>query len=116
MRGDWDPERLAQLLQNLVGNAVEHGHADAPVQVEVRDHGGAVEVEVHNEGLPISPEVLPSIFDPFIQGEPAGRRMKGVRLGLFVARMITEAHGGSLRVRSESGRGTSFIATLPRSL
>jgi signal transduction histidine kinase len=113
--GEWDPERLTQLLQNLVGNAIEHGQPEAPIQVEVRDQGHAVEVEVHNEGLPISPEVLPSIFDAFIQGEPAARRMKGLGLGLFISKAITEAHHGSLRVRSEPDRGTSFIATLPRS-
>ncbi len=112
--GDWDPDRLTQLVQNLVHNAVEHGQHNAPIRVEVRDQGPFVELEVHNLRAPIVPEVLPSIFDPFIQGEPAARRSKGLGLGLFIAKAIAEGHGGSIRATSDAEHGTSFIAALPR--
>ena len=114
VRGDWDPDRLTQLAQNLVHNAIEHGQHSAPIRIEVRDLGPFVELEVHNLGAPIVPEVLPSIFDPFIQGEPAARRSKGLGLGLFIAKAIVEGHGGTIRATSDAEHGTSFIAALPR--
>jgi signal transduction histidine kinase/CheY-like chemotaxis protein len=114
VEGDWDPERLTQLVQNLVSNAVEHGERGAPIRIELRAQADLVEIEVHNRGVPIPPEVLPSIFDPFIQGQPAARRSKGLGLGLFIARTIAEAQGGTLRATSDAEQGTSFIATLPR--
>ena len=70
---------------------------------------------MHNLGAPIVPEVLPAIFDPFIQGEPAARRSKGLGLGLFIAKAIVEGHGGTIRATSDAEHGTSFIASLPRS-
>ncbi len=114
VRGDWDPDRVTQLVQNLVHNAIEHGQPNAPIRIEVRDQGSAVELEVHNLGAPLPPEVLPSIFDPFIQGEPAVRRSKGLGLGLFIAKAIVEGHGGTIRATSDQEHGTSFVATLPR--
>jgi signal transduction histidine kinase len=114
VKGDWDAERLTQLVQNLVSNAIEHGERGAPIRIEVRPSDSAVEIEVHNRGVPIPPSILPSIFDPFIQGEPAARRSKGIGLGLFIARTIAVAHGGSLRATSDAEHGTSFLATLPR--
>jgi signal transduction histidine kinase len=114
VRGDWDPDRSSQLVQNLVLNAIEHGQPNAPVRIALRDLGSAVELEVHNLGAPIVPEVLPSIFDPFIQGEPAARRSKGLGLGLFIAKAIAEGHGGTIRATSDHVNGTAFIATLPR--
>ena len=69
---------------------------------------------MNNLGGPIAPEVLPSIFDPFIQGEPAARRSKGLGLGLFIAKAIVEGHGGTIRATSDHEHGTSFVATLPR--
>jgi signal transduction histidine kinase len=113
--GNWDPDRLTQLAQNLVHNAIEHGQHNAPIRIELRDQGASVELEVHNVGAPIVPEVLPAIFDPFIQGEPAARRSKGLGLGLFIAKAIAEGHGGTIRATSDAEHGTSFIAALPRS-
>jgi signal transduction histidine kinase len=111
--GAWDAERLAQLVQNLLSNAIEHGDVGAPIQITLRELEPTVELEVHNHGAPIPPEILPSIFDPFIQGEPAARRSKGLGLGLFIARSIAEAHGGTIRATSDAEHGTSFTATLP---
>lgn len=114
VRGDWDSDRVTQLVQNLVHNALEHGQPGAPVRVVVRDLGSAVELEVQNLGSPIAPEVLPTIFDPFIQGEPAVRRSKGLGLGLFIAKAIVDGHEGTICATSDLEHGTSFIATLPR--
>jgi signal transduction histidine kinase len=97
-----------------VHNAIEHGQPDTPIWIELRDQGSTVELEVHNLGEPIAPEALPSIFDSFIQGEPAARRAKGLGLGLYIAKAIAEGHGGTIRATSDQEHGTSFVATLPR--
>lgn len=120
-RGDldglWDSHRLMQLVSNLVGNAIEFSTPGAPVRVSAEDSGPAVLVRVHNEGRPIPSDVLPTLFDPFRQGSQEGRERRGVGLGLglFIAQQIARAHGGSIKVESEEGSGTTFTARLPRS-
>lgn len=112
-RGDWDPDRLAQVIWNLVGNAVVHGDGGAPVRIVVRGEGTSVRLEVHNEGAPIPPELLPVIFDPFQRAEES-RRKHGLGLGLYVAQQIVQTHGGTLTVDSSAENGTTFTAILPR--
>jgi signal transduction histidine kinase len=115
--GVWDPDRVAQVLSNLLSNALEYSAPQKPVRVRVRDHGANVIIEVNNQGTAIAPEMLASIFDPFRQGsqsERAGSR-GGLGLGLFIARQIAEAHGGSLEVSSTPEAGTTFAVHLPRS-
>jgi signal transduction histidine kinase/FixJ family two-component response regulator len=115
VRGEWDPDRLAQLVQNLLRNAIDYSPADTPIRIDVRDRGSTVEIFVHNFGPPIPPELMPEIFDPFHQGDPHGRPSKGLGLGLFIAKEIAESHGGSIRVESDQDRGTTFTVSLPRS-
>lgn len=113
--GEWDPDRIAQVLANLLGNALDYS---APgTAVEVRWTGGPDEVaiEVANAGKPIPPEVLPRLFEPFRRGErdrPGGR--DGLGLGLFIARAIVVAHGGRIEARSAAPEGTVFTVVLPR--
>lgn len=107
-----DPDRLAQLVSNLVLNALDHGDPDAPVDVSVDEAGPDALVAVHNEGPPIPPELLPHVFDPFRRG---GHELApGVGLGLFIASAIAVAHDGHLDVRSEPGRGTTFSVRIPK--
>nr|WP_326535291.1 hybrid sensor histidine kinase/response regulator [Pseudorhodoferax sp.] len=121
LAGEWDEDRLTQLLSNLVGNAQRHGDGQ-PVQV-VLDGGQAasVRLSVHNGGE-IPADVLPHIFDPFRSGRAraedaaprrAGSRNEGLGLGLYIVREIVRAHGGQLQVESSAGR-TSFTVALPR--
>jgi PAS domain S-box-containing protein len=115
VEGEWDPDRIAQVLANLLSNALEHGSPGAPVELTCRGDGPDVVVEVANEGAPIPPEILPAIFEPFRRGEPdgsAGRR--GLGLGLFIARSIATAHGGRLDVRSGVDERIVFALRLPR--
>jgi signal transduction histidine kinase len=112
-RGEWDPDRLAQVVWNLVGNAIVHGDAGAPVRVLVRGEGTSVRLEVRNAGPPIPPDLLPVIFDPFRRAEESLRR-HGLGLGLYIAQEIVQTHGGTLTVDSEAERGTTFTALLPR--
>jgi signal transduction histidine kinase len=109
--GYWDPDRLARVVSNLVGNALEHGE-DGPVHVRVRDEGEQVFLEVHNEGAPIEPEAQRTLFEPFHRGETGGAG--GLGLGLFIVREIVRAHQGTVDVRSTSAEGTTFTVALTK--
>ncbi|HYO59603.1 ATP-binding protein [Archangium sp.] len=115
--GAWDADRMAQVITNLVGNAVQHSPAGTPVRVSSRGEDGEVLLEVHNEGPPIPAEVLPTLFEPFRRGRSAGGGAVGsVGLGLFISRQLVEAHGGSIEVRSTQGEGTTFTVRFRRAV
>jgi signal transduction histidine kinase len=106
---------MAQVITNLVGNAVQHSPSDTPIQVRSREEAAEVLLEIHNEGLPIPAEVLPTLFEPFQKGRSTrGGAPGSLGLGLFISRQIVEAHGGTIEVRSEQGEGTTFTVHLPR--
>jgi len=111
-RGEWDPDRLGQLLANLVTNALDHGQPDSPVDLRWRGDHAEVAIEVANAGPAIPPEVLARMFEPFHRGER--RRGGGMGLGLFIARAIAAAHGGRIEARSSQADGTAFTVRLPR--
>jgi PAS domain S-box-containing protein len=113
-RGAWDDGRLAQVITNLVGNALQHSPPDTPVRVSTRGEDGGVLLEVHNEGAPIAPELLPILFQPYRQGPDAGGSRGSLGLGLFITRQIVLGHGGTLDVRSSAEDGTTFTVRLPR--
>jgi signal transduction histidine kinase len=109
-----DRDRLAQVVSNLLGNAVEHGDRSRPVTVELAANGDAVGLLVHNAGSPIPPELLPVIFDPFRRTGGPDKRSRGLGLGLFISQQIVLAHRGRIDVRSTVELGTTFTVTLPR--
>lgn len=115
IHGNWDRSRLAQMLSNMVENAIRHGATDKPVTISaVRDKGDAV-VSVHNHGKPIPPGMLQKIFEPLTALERDSSRQKragGLGLGLYIARQIAEAHGGSIGVESSAEKGTLFTIRL----
>jgi signal transduction histidine kinase len=107
---------MAQVVSNLIGNALQHSPEQAIVRVELRDRGDRVELETCNEGPPIPADVLPHIFEPGRRG-PSGRGRalsNGLGLGLYIVRQIVLAHEGSISVRSSQGEGTTFLVVLPR--
>lgn len=110
-----DPKRLAQLLSNLVGNAVVHGAKDEPVQVRISGTAERLRVSVRNQGPAIAPEMFRFLFQPFRRSE-VGQREEGLGLGLYISNEICAAHGGTLEVTSELGYGTEFVATIPARL
>jgi signal transduction histidine kinase len=113
VNGAWDPDRMAQVVSNLVANAIQHG-AGGQVEVRVRSAGGSTLLEVHNGGPPIPTEALARIFEPFRRGAKTGARQpRGLGLGLFIAQQIVLAHGGRIGVRSTDADGTTFTVTLP---
>jgi two-component system sensor histidine kinase KdpD len=107
-----DAQRLRQVLGNLIDNAVKYSPAGSPVQVRVGGLNGNVTVSVRDEGAGIASQDQSLIFEKF--GRVSGGNTKpGTGLGLYIARSIVEAHGGSLAVASAQGRGATFTLTLP---
>ena len=111
--GMWDPERLAQAIGNLVGNALQHGDPERGVTVRVGMREGRAVLAVHNHGAPIPPEVLPGLFEPFQRGLRPGALDGSIGLGLYIVRQVAIGHGGEVRVRSTADEGTTFVLELP---
>lgn len=112
--GQFDPDRILQAVENLVVNAVTYGRAGTAVEVRCEASGdGHAVVSVRNEGTPIAPERLPSIFEPFDSEEPRRDRIKHLGIGLYLVRCIAQAHGGEVSVRSTADEGTTFELRLP---
>jgi PAS domain S-box-containing protein len=111
--GQWDADRLAQVVINLASNALEHGSREAPIQVRVADEGATVKLSVTNRGQTISPGDLPTLFDPFRRASGGEVRGGGLGLGLYIVHEVARAHGGSVEVASQHGV-TTFAVTLPK--
>lgn len=118
VRGDdrtlGDQGRLAQVVSNLVGNAVEHGDPNLPVTVGLTANADRLVLVVQNGGPPIPEELLRVIFDPFRRTTARGELAKGLGLGLFISQQIVLAHGGDIDVRSTAEEGTIFTVSLAR--
>jgi signal transduction histidine kinase len=108
LAGEWDRGRLYQALSNLVGNATRYGAGKADIRLQRTDD--EVEIAVHNDGPPVTPELLPLIFEPFERGLEDGA---GLGLGLYIVREIARLHGGEVSVRSTADAGTTFFLRLP---
>ena len=115
--GEWDGDRMAQVLTNLLTNALKYSPAETPVLVRTFGGPASVQLEVHNQGPPIPPAVLAHLFEPMRRGEAqtrADRSARSIGLGLFIVDHIIRAHGGSNHVRSTDDEGTLFGVRLPR--
>jgi len=109
-----DPERLRQIVWNLLTNAVKFTASGGHVRVVVRRQGNEIELRVDDDGAGIEAAFLPHIFDHFTQADPGVRRKHGLGLGLAITRYLVEAHGGSIRASSAgSDRGSEFMVRLP---
>jgi signal transduction histidine kinase len=112
VRGEWDADRLAQVVSNLVGNAIQHGD-QSPITLAAHEHADVVTLTVHNGGPPIAPKLLPLVFEPLTRGDRDPEK-HSIGLGLFITRAILAAHGGSIEVSSSADAGTTFTVTLPK--
>jgi signal transduction histidine kinase len=108
---DCDPSRIAQLLSNLVGNALMYGRIDSPVSINAITRNGELEISVANAGNRIPEAALPRLFQPFTRG--AGQKdQQGLGLGLYISSEIAKAHGGALDVVSDDAQ-TRFTFKMP---
>jgi signal transduction histidine kinase len=110
--GEWDPDRLAQVVSNLLGNAIQHG-GGGPITLAAHGMDEHVTLSVHNDGNPIPAAVQASVFEPLARGA-ADDVARSIGLGLFIARAIVAGHGGEIRLRSAHDLGTTFEVQLPR--
>lgn len=119
LTGEWDAARLRQVISNLMGNALQHGSEDGPIELSALSQPSTVVLHVRNEGVPIPSEALATIFDPLVRhalAESAASRAPGsIGLGLYIVREIVVAHGGTVEVASTAQEGTTFTVCLPRS-
>ena len=109
-----DHDRVIQIVSNLIGNSIKFTPDGGEIVVAARDLERAIEIEVRDTGSGIAPDHLPHVFDRFWQAKDTAH--KGTGLGLAIVKGLVEAHGGTVRVKSELGVGTSFIFTLSREL
>jgi two-component system phosphate regulon sensor histidine kinase PhoR len=110
-----DRLRLEQVLINLVGNAIKFTDGPKPVRVTAEAGDDTVTVKVIDQGPGIPEEEIPRLFDKFYQVTSSAKRAaKGTGLGLYICRLIVEAHGGHIGVTTELGKGSTFYFTVPR--
>ena len=118
MQGHWDPRRLGQLLQNLIGNALQHGARKGQVTLSLSGDASDVTLRVHNLGLPIAQDAIATLFDPLVRSPSEDITQPGTStslgLGLFIIKEVVDAHKGSIDVTSTEAEGTTFTVVLPR--
>lgn len=114
LTGTWDPDRLAEAISNIAGNAVEHATPGTAVVVKAHGDSGEVVVEIINQGDPIPSDVLPFIFEPFRRARQHEVSTTGnLGLGLYIAKQIVNSGCGTLAAYSVDGT-TTFLMRLPR--
>jgi signal transduction histidine kinase len=116
LQGEWDPDRMAQVVSNLVENAIRHGSADGAVSLTVRGQEQVIHLAVHNRGPALSHTLGREIFDPFRRSERDSKAAgaSGLGLGLYIVREVVSAHGGRIEIASNEYDGTTFTVALPR--
>ncbi len=114
---DGDPTRLEQVITNLLDNAIKYTPAGGTVTLEVAGEGDQAVLRVRDDGIGIAPDLLPRLFEPFVQAESSLDRARGgLGLGLAVVKRLVELHGGSVAATSAGvGQGSEFTVRLPRS-
>jgi signal transduction histidine kinase len=114
LEGNWDHDRLMQVLDNLLSNAVKYSPAGGEIVVRLDDRGDAAQVSVHDQGNGIAAETLPRLFDRFYRTDNADTTARGLGLGLHISKLLVEAHGGRIWAESPGpGQGSTFTLVLP---
>ena len=111
--GFWDRDRLRQVFDNLIGNAIKYSPQGGEIAIRVEATDAEARVSVDDQGIGIAGDMLPRLFERFYQGQDPGIST-GLGLGLYIARMLVESHGGRIWAESEPGQGSTFVIALPR--
>ncbi|MHB9134572.1 MAG: PAS domain-containing sensor histidine kinase [Armatimonadota bacterium] len=107
-----DYDRLERIFVNLLSNALKYSEPGTPVAMRAKAQDGEVVVSITDQGRGIPPESLPHLFERFYRA-PGGRKAEGIGLGLYITRLLVEAHGGCIWAESEPEKGSTFSFTLP---
>jgi phosphoserine phosphatase RsbU/P len=113
--GTWDPDRIAQVVSNLLSNAIQYGRPDAPIVVELGTSPTVATIAITNQvrEAPIAADQLATLFEPYRRGSERSQATGGLGLGLYIVRELVRAHGGTIEVDSTHD-GTTFRVQLPR--
>ncbi len=119
MAGEWDKARIGQIFSNLLNNAMQYGSPSVPVRVGLEGDADAVTLTVQNDGVPIPPDKIKTIFDPLtraVSDKDNVPTLGNLGLGLYITKEVVVAHGGTIMVTSTDAEGTSFTVRLPRAV
>ena len=109
-----DQERVAQILRNLVSNAIRYTPSQGEIHLTASRSEAGFTISVRDTGVGIAPEHLPSLFERFYRADSSrARATGGTGLGLAIVKQVVQAHGGQITVESQPGKGTRFTFTLP---
>ena len=114
LEGDWDHDRLMQIVENLLSNAIKYSPAGGRIVVHAEDRGDTAQIAVADQGNGIAREALPRLFDRFYRTDRADSTARGLGLGLHITKLLVEAHGGRIWAASPGlDQGSTFTFTLP---
>ncbi|MEA9979384.1 HAMP domain-containing sensor histidine kinase, partial [Pseudomonas sp. CCC3.2] len=115
--GEWDRGRIDQLLQNLIGNALQHGSNNHKIRLTLSADETSVTLVMQNFGEPIAEDAMGTLFDPLVRSasEELGHPSTSLGLGLFIVKEVVSAHNGCITVTSNRDDGTTFTVVLPKS-
>jgi PAS domain S-box-containing protein len=111
--GCWDLDRLTQILDNLLTNAIKYSPNGGEIRIQVEDHGSEAVVTVRDQGVGVSPDALPYLFQRFYRGSNTATNVKGLGLGLYITKALVDAHGGRITAASRVDEGTIIVFSLP---
>lgn len=110
-----DEDTLEQVFSNLITNAIHYNKPNGKVIINIKDNKDFILIEIQDTGIGIAPEHIPFLFDQFFRVKKGReQKIKGTGLGLSIAKKIVDAHGGSIKVTSELGKGSTFTVFLPK--
>lgn len=113
LTGCWDQDRLTQILDNLLTNAIKYSPGGGEIRVRVEDLADEAQVTISDNGVGIPPEALPYLFQRFYRVSNPHTNAQGLGLGLYITKALVDAHGGQIRAESTVGQGTTISFTLP---
>lgn len=110
-----DPDRIRQVVDNLLSNALKYSPDGSDIDVVVEERNGSIATSFIDHGIGIPRDEVPQLFERFHRARNVSSRYYGgLGLGLYIAKAIIQAHGGTIRIQSEEGKGSTFTVTLPR--
>jgi PAS domain S-box-containing protein len=109
-----DQDRLLQVLENLISNAVKYSPAGGEIVLALEAKPDQAVITLRDQGLGIAPDLLPRLFEPYYRAASTADSVRGLGLGLYISRLLVQAHGGQIEATSQPNHGSTFTITLPR--